>query len=226
MKQLPRNSVGYPIPYFVDNTAGLRDPDFRFMDGAKLVTAIREQLCWVCGQRLHRLRRDSPAPKGVFVAGPMCLVNRTSAEPPNHGDCAEWSAKACPFLTKPGKVRREGNVPGDLAEPAGVMIARNPGVTALISSGRWRVWRPPNGGLLFDFDRVDAVAWMSEGRPATASAVLGSIDSGLPALLEVADEQPGARSELAHKLRAAMRYVPSAENIEDYPNIVETLAAL
>ena len=79
----------------------------------------------------------------------MCLVNRTSAEPPNHADCAEWSARACPFLTTPKKVRRESGIPegASIHDAAGIAIARNPGVTALIDCSKWKLWNPGNGVL-------------------------------------------------------------------------------
>jgi hypothetical protein len=34
-----------------------------------------------------------------FVVGPMCGINRNSAEPPSHKECAQWSARNCPFLS-------------------------------------------------------------------------------------------------------------------------------
>jgi hypothetical protein len=72
IKQLPIDERGYPIPWFVDWVDG--KPEFRAMDGRKLVRAIKERLCWVCGQ-----------PLGVnlaFVAGPMCGINRVSSRTP------------------------------------------------------------------------------------------------------------------------------------------------
>lgn len=221
MKRLPRDTVGRPIPFFAAYVNG--EHDFRLMDSAKLVQAIRDQLCWVCGQRLNR-QRNSENPRGTFVAGPMCLINRTSAEPPSHGDCAAWSARACPFLTKPGKERRETNLPGELAEPAGLMIARNPGVTALISSLRWKVWNPQRetgvggAGLLFEFSRIENVMWMCEGRQAYSHEVLASIESGLPELIRVANDQPGAMPHLARKLRTALDWVAPGF-ADDVPNI-------
>src|SRR5580692_7475343 len=91
MTALPIDERGYPVPWFVDWIDG--KPEFRAMDPRKFVRAIKEKLCWVCGQRL-----------GVnvcFVAGPMCGINRTSSEPPSHRECAVWSAQNCPFLNNP-----------------------------------------------------------------------------------------------------------------------------
>src|SRR5439155_15335159 len=97
IKALPVDERGYPIPWFVDYVNG--KPEFRAMDQHKWVRALKEKLCWVCGQPLGRMM--------TFVAGCMCGINRTSAEPPSHYDCALWSAKNCPFLNNPDMVRRE-----------------------------------------------------------------------------------------------------------------------
>ena len=219
MKRLPKDKVGRPIPWFVAYVDG--EPDFRFTDAGKIVTAIQRELCFVCGQKLNRVR-NSHHPKGTFVAGPMCLVNRTSAEPPSHADCAEWSSKACPFLTKPKKVRRTTDMPEDTIEPAGVMIESNPGVTALIDSERWGYYTVPDGmggkGILFNFDRVTNVQWMSEGWAASTEQVLESIDTGLPALTEMAEQDTGGMRVLALKTRAALKWLPQFDTTQ-YPAI-------
>ena len=100
MRDLPVDSRGYPVPWFVAWQDG--KPEFRAMDGDKFRRAVKEKLCWVCGARL-----------GVhmtFVAGPMCGINRTASEPPCHADCAVWSATNCPFLANPRAVRREADL--------------------------------------------------------------------------------------------------------------------
>lgn len=223
MKQLKRDSVGRPIPWFVPYIEG--EPDFRFTDMEKIVTAITGQRCFVCGDRLNRVRHSSN-PKGTFVAGPMCLINRTSAEPPNHSDCAEWSSKACPFLTKPRKIRRTSDMPEDAIEPAGVMIERNPGVTALIESERWSYFTVPDGmggkGILFTFDRITNVRWMSEGWAASTEQVLTSIETGLPALVEMAESETGGMRALSIKARSALRWMPGKFDVSDYP-VIESL---
>lgn len=227
MRQLRRDKVGRPVPWFVGDVDG--QPDFRFMDSKKLVQAVQEQLCFICGQRLNRVHRGDPAPKGTFVAGPMCLINRTSAEPPNHGDCAEWSAKACPFLTKPAKDRRTTNMPENIVDPAGFSIERNPGVTALIESEKWNYYPVPDGmgghGILFDFQRIKNVRWMAEGKNADPEQVFESIETGLPQLVAMAEMELGAMPVLARKTRDAMRWLPST-SLAPYPVIRGVLAEL
>lgn len=195
---LPTDSVGRPVPWFVEWIDG--KPDFRMMDARRLVEAVKRELCWICGKPLLGV--------GTFVLGPMCAVNRVSAEPPSHKKCGEYAAKACPFLVNPEKGRRAANMPED-AEPApGVMIKRNPGVT-LCWTARYSIQRLP-GGLLFRVgEPYLGVSWWREGRPATRAEVEASIVSGVSILEESAAAQgPDALTRLAEELVAAQKYLP------------------
>jgi hypothetical protein len=204
IRKLPRDARGYPVPWFVAWKDG--EPVFPAMDSFKLARAINDGLCWVCGQHLGRL--------SAFVVGPMCIVNRTSAEPPSHLICARWSARNCPFLTKP----RMGRVPvekygGDRSAVAGIMLERNPGVTCVwIVKGRGRAERDGMGGVLMNIGEPHQTPeWYCEGRPATQTEVLESIETGLPFLVELAaaDEDPeGAARELQRRLGEAMELMP------------------
>jgi hypothetical protein len=196
--KLPRDEVGRPVPRFVATVDG--KPDFRIMDPEHLRRAIRLGVCWTCGETLGGHKH--------FVIGPMCAVNRVSAEPPSHNDCATYSAQACPFLTNPNKTRREANMP-QTAEPAGVMIARNPGVTLVWGTKKHTVFGDGGGGILFNIGEPTSVAWYTEGREATRSEVLASIDSGLPILREMAvEEGPRAVGKLDAMVERAMVYLP------------------
>jgi len=181
-----------------------------------------QQLCWVCGRRLLRVR-NSHEPKGTFVVGPMCVVNRVSGEPPSHADCAEWSARACPWLTKPAKDRRYTDLPEGVENPGGVMIERNPGVTALVESYKWSPMSDGQGGWVIRFD-VHHVRWMAEGRNASADQVYTAIDTGLPALIEVCDGQQDL-VQLASMTKRAMRWTPHVD-ILNYPTISTLLRNL
>lgn len=202
---LPTNPAGYPIPWFVDLESGPPgNPDFRVMDGRKLKKAVLARLCWVCGTKLTRNFH-------TFAVGPMCVINRVSAEPPSHIECVRWSARACPFLVNPHKVRREANMHPDAIEGAGVMIKRNPGVTALVTVFGTRGWEPypvPPNGVLFSFVPSE-VEWWAEGREATLDEVIASIDSGLPALREMATRDgEEAEAELASMVEEAKQWLP------------------
>src|SRR4029077_20531487 len=128
--RLFRDSRGFPVPWFVQwcenaerSWPGVGPPDFRVTDSRRFAAAIKQHLCWVCGESLGRHQ--------VFVIGPMCVVNRVTSEPPNHRDCAEFAVKACPFLTQPRMRRNVKNLPDESELPAGFHIDRIPGATCL-----------------------------------------------------------------------------------------------
>lgn len=200
MKDLPVDPKrGFVVPWFVQWIDG--QPDFRIMDARKLVLAVRHKLCWVCGQPLGFT--------SVFLIGPMCAVNRNTAEPPSHPERARFSAMACPFLTMP-KMRRREDETSKQAVVAGVAIKRNPGVALL-----WFV-RPPRGfevipdpkGYLFQLGDPVGVEWYCEGREATREEVLHSIETGLPILREIAAKEEGGLAHLERETKRAMKWVP------------------
>src|ERR1041385_2432550 len=79
---------GYPVPWFVAFVDG--HYDFRVIGPGKIARAVQENRCWICGDTLGSYL--------CFPIGPMCAINRVTSEPPSHRECAEWSARACPFL--------------------------------------------------------------------------------------------------------------------------------
>lgn len=203
--RLPVDGRGYPIPWFVDRAAPLYNgnPDFRIMDGKRLKLAIRERRCWVCGE-------PNRTKWAVFVAGPMCGINRTSAEPPCHSWCAEWAVKACPFLSVPKRLRDERELPENHSQ-AGFGIKRNPGVAMLWTSQSYKTWKPDNGGVLFELGEPDAygVEWFCAGRRATRDEVMESVETGLPILLgQAAKDGALACFELGRMTERFMTYLP------------------
>jgi hypothetical protein len=189
---------GYPVPWFVAWVDG--KPEFRAADGRKADLAIRERRCWVCGEPLGK--------ESVFLIGPMCTVNRISAEPPSHDECAAFSARACPFLSRPHMDRRENGLPEDYGNPGGVMIRRNPGVVCLWETLKFKLIREPRG-VLFRIGDPRSVRWFAEGRAATRVEVLASMESGLPALADLARQQgTRALTMLGRMHAAAMAHLP------------------
>lgn len=184
---LPVGDNGYPVPWFVAWIDG--KPEFRAADSTKTVRAIRERRCWVCGDSLGRWL--------TFVIGPMCGINRISAEPPSHLECAQWSARNCPFLNGRQSKRRKSEELDEIAAPeVGMMIRRNPGVTALWKCRDFRIVNAP-GGILFKIgEPVGGVEWYARGRRATREEVDESVRTGLPAL-EDAARQDGALGIMA-----------------------------
>jgi hypothetical protein len=199
MQRLPISSKGFPVPWFVAQVNG--DWDFRVIGPDKIVSAVKRKLCWLCGQPLGQHM--------VFVIGPMCTVNRISAEPPSHLDCAEYAARACPFLSKPNMRRNDKDMPEEGKNPAGIMIKRNPGVTALWITKSYSV-RRQGEGVLFHVGEPVQVDWYAEGRKAKRAEVMASISSGLPLLEEYAKEDgPEALRELELCFRESQSYLPA-----------------
>lgn len=180
---------GYPIPFFVTMIDG--KPEFRLADSEKYVRCIKQSLCWVCGEPMGNYK--------AFVIVPMCSINRISADPPTHLDCAEWSVKGCPFLTKPSMVRRQDELTDSMKENvAGVMIERNPGVMAVWVTKSFKLVRDHGKGVLFSIGEPESISWWREGRTATRAEILESIDTGLPELKKYAET-----SEERHALNVA-----------------------
>jgi hypothetical protein len=213
IKRLWTDERGYPVPRFVEwltNVGRERaapgskgaSPDFRYADFEFRARAFRSGLCWLCGERLGTHR--------VFVIGPMCVINRTTMEPACHRDCAEFAAKACPFLVRP-RMRRIGF---DADEPHAVdghMIKRNPGCVCLYETRAASAFDDGRGGWLIELGPPTRVDWWAEGRKATRAEIQASIDSGYPLLLEPAmEEGQEAVDTLARLAAAAMTLLPAA----------------
>jgi hypothetical protein len=187
MRSLPVER-GYPVPWFVAVVNGVFE--FRAADARKRSEAVRERLCWVCGQKLGRYLS--------FVLGPMCAITRSTVEPPCHKECAIWSAINCPFLARPHMVRREGDMPEGVT-CSGEMIDRNPGVCLIWTTLTYRTFKDNDTGWLIEVgDPLDILAF-AEGRPVQLAEVQRSINSGLPLLREKCDQETTpARQKKAH----------------------------
>ena len=202
--KLPRDKHGRPVPWFVAWIDGV--PDFRVIGEAKIPDAVRFKRCWTCGEPLGA--------NVAYLIGPMCAVNRVSAEPPSHADCASYAARYCPFLATPRMRRRETGLPEDYADPAGVMISRNPGVALVWATRKVRPFRVGDG-VLFNIGEPEWVAWFAEGRAASRAEVLASIESGFPILEAACDKDPdpeASRAELARRYEAALVLVPDVND--------------
>jgi hypothetical protein len=208
MARLSVDARGYPVPWFVpwfdaegnERPAGDGTPDFRRITPGRIATAIIAEVCWICGDRMGAWR--------TFVLGPMCAINRVTSEPPSHRDCADFAARACPFLVRP----KMGRVEKNLGQTPGIALARNPGVALVWTTRTYRAFRAQQGGhgVLFDVGAPDHVRWYAEGRPATRQEVLDSIESGYPSLLALAEQDgPAAMADLEAKRIAALAYVPA-----------------
>jgi hypothetical protein len=204
--RLPKDSKSRPVPYFVWWNPETGQPDFRVIDPKRYAACVKDKRCWVCGQLLGRYR--------AFLIGPMCAVNRVSSEPPSHRECAEFSARACPFLSTPRMHRNEKDLP-DGHDLPGIAFKRNPGVNVVWVCKGYEVFRPPDGkGILFRVGEPQAALWFREGRAATREEALEGIDSGYPLLEELArkDQHPQRSLEyLGDQYAKALLYLPAKE---------------
>jgi hypothetical protein len=199
---------GYPVPWFVPWNPEVRAWDFRYMGPGKVEQAITQSLCWTCGESL-----GERGARVAFVIGPMCAVNRTSAEPPNHVACGLYAARACPFLARPKMKRPSASDPGggqDVYEGdgiAGVALMRNPGVAMV-----WVTDVPSFDPRtrLFDIGDPKQVRFFAHGRDATREEIEHSIDTGLPHLQKLAEQDgPDATAELARMVADARDLLPA-----------------
>jgi hypothetical protein len=199
IKTLRVDRRGYPVPAFVPWFDG--EPEFRAVEASTIERVHRERLCWICGLRNSGAK--------AFVIGPMCCINRLAPEPPSHLLCARFAAQSCPFLSQPMAKRNLHNMP-EHQPPAGIMIPRNPGVTAIWVASTYRAEKQPEGGLLFRIGAPAKVEWWCEGRKATRDEVVESVRSGLPALQDLAKlDGPEGMMALLDQTKRFMKLVPA-----------------
>lgn len=196
---LPVEERGYPVPWFTPWIKG--KPEFRAVDPARAAKAHKENRCWICGKPLGSVK--------AFVIGPMCMINRLSVEPPSHLQCARFAVVACPFLSRP--LAKRGSV-DDLphAQPPGIMIERNPGVSLIWVTQSYRVERQ-DGGLLFRIGAPTKTEWWAQGRPATRDEVIDSISSGVPLLANHCATHE-ERVALLTAVQRSVKFLPAEED--------------
>jgi hypothetical protein len=204
MAHLPVAPSGYIVPWFVSK---LDDGsyDFRAFDWIKMQRAVKQKLCWLCGQSVGR--------RLAFVVGSMCVVNRVTSEPPSHRDCAEYAVCACPFLTQPRMRRNTVDLPEDAISPPGEHLDRNPGAVAIYMTLNYRPFQPDRrkAGLLFELGAPIEITYYREGRLATRAEVLESIDSGMPLLRNMAlADGEAANKALDSQYQRALQLLPAA----------------
>ena len=234
MRRRPVDRRGFPVPFFVAWVSpmgvkmpeGMGEPDHRVVDAVKLALCLKFSLCWLCGKPLGKFR--------ALVVGPMCLVNRTTAEPDSHVDCAEYAAKACPFLANDRTRRNEARPlpPGSSSHPMGAK--RNPGVACVfVHTERW-LKRIPQGQGLAPLFRMPAgeprrLTFWANGERASRGQVMQSLNGGMAILQDAAAKHDGPEgvTELACYYAATVALVerwtddfdPPAVNDDDATEI-------
>lgn len=199
MARLPVNERGFPVPYFVAKVNG--EWDFRAFSGDKIAACFHKRLCWLCGEPLGQYL--------AFVIGPMCAINRVSSEPPSHLDCAEYAARACPFLSKPRMRRNEVDVP--VGTTAGLALEHNPGATLIWITKNYRPISDHRGGVLFEIGKPHELVWYAEGGKATRAQVEAAFEKGLPFLRDTAQKHdgPDGVAELEKRIADARKLLPA-----------------
>lgn len=210
MAARPRDRRGFPVPFFAALIDG--EYDFRVIAPGAMARAWNYARCWLCGQPLGRYR--------TLVTGPMCLVNRTTAEPGCHRDCAVYAVQACPFLSRPKMVRNAKDLPEEHTKiPGG--LERNPGATVLFTYDHNESRPTPirvGPGWLFRFPHVRPIeleVW-TQGRQATQAEVQDALTAGLPVIHDQAKaEGPEAEAELALLYHHALILLGLAEPLHN-----------
>lgn len=94
MAHLERDARGLPVPFIVlRDTAGR--PHFTVNNDTLRIKCLYENLCGICGKRLHRGR--------WFVGGPLSAFDPHGfyVDPPMHAECARYALQVCPYLAAP-----------------------------------------------------------------------------------------------------------------------------
>jgi hypothetical protein len=166
MRRLPVDDRGYPIPEFVSRLDGTRD--FRVVSLDHLAKCIREDVCWICGEPLGDLK--------VFVVGPIPAIRATTNEPPCHDECAEFAARACPFLLLPKAQHRSVDDARVRKMPGATRM--NPGICCLYTVHGYACRERPKG-VIFRMGRAVRVEWYTQGRRAQREEVQAVMEATL-----------------------------------------------
>jgi hypothetical protein len=194
IRALRRDQCGRPIPWFADDQMrGQANHAAASTD--KRIAALRGELCWICGQRLptgQRIRKTDAEVPFTFLMPAVCVIDRTAIDPPAHEPCAEYAARACPFLLTPA---------------AGGMVTW--------STTSYRIERPlygGNGRTLLKLGEPRRLVWWRQGRPASrveAAEELVAAGTRLRADCRYDPDPASARGATERRVRLAMRLLPT-----------------
>jgi hypothetical protein len=168
LANLPKDSRGRPIPWFVTETNEKGEPDFVHINPRRPLDAYVRGLCWICGGPMAEGKR-------TFVLGPMSLFSRICTEPPMHLDCARFSVQTCPFMLNPKRKRIETDTTVD-----GTPLDRNPGVTLVYMAKRFAVETRNN--IVYHLGPHQKLEAWKEGRRATLYEFTQSVETGIEEL--------------------------------------------
>lgn len=200
MKGRPVDLRGFPVPWFVTQKTPDGLYDFVHIDPARLETAYRLGLWTLSGQPLGKYVS--------FVVGPMCIINRVSAEPPCIPELGKWAAQVCPFLSRP-LAKRPAHDPSAEQNVPGVMVADNPGGCVVWTVKRDGFTRGRN--RLYSFgDPVEVTFW-TKGREATPDEARAIFEARAEKLEAMARVEGDDALQAFYRMKAkAARYLPGA----------------
>lgn len=199
VERLPTDRRGFPIPWFVAWRDG--QPHFPVVDAAKLGVAWRDDLCWVCGDKLGSNRG--------WVVGPMSAIEGATPEPPSHYDCARFSVCNCPHLSTSTASHSAAYQDADgYASQANVSKVRSGATAIWITKGRGATPFRAGDGVLFGLSGPERLEWYAGGRAATGAEVRDAIALVLPTLQRAA-EIDGRTDEFERRLQWLERWVPA-----------------
>lgn len=207
MRGRPIDHRGYPVPWFVTEKTADGLWDFTVVDKRRRDEAIRRRVCWVSGEPLGRYV--------AFVLGPMCTINRVAADPPVIPEIAEWSARVCPFLSRP--LARRPHYTGQGSTP-GLMVPDNPGLCAVWTTKDYYCGRDG----LFALGDPEVVSWWQRGQRVDDSAEARLIYEERASRLKAmaAEEGPAALALFRRMKRRAELWAPASVAVQ--PNARRT----
>ncbi len=183
-----RTYRGWPIPWFIEFRDGF--PDFVTINPRKIIDALYNETCWICGQKL--------VGDVTFSVGPMSGVNLTAAEPPQHYDCAAYAVQVCPFLVNPSARRRDGCHEKTGSRQVEGGIDHNPGVMLLWTCKSFTSFDVEGGKLCKMHGPPVQAEWWRRGHIASRDEVVDAIDLGVAKIKAMIEEEEPANRAVQH----------------------------
>lgn len=174
----PIDHRGFYVPWFVTGKDDRGLWDFTRVDPRRVREGYERQVCFVSGEPLGRYRS--------FVIGPMCCINRITAEPPVKREVAEWSVRVCPWISNPA-ARRPEKADGELLTAPGIMIKDNPGICAIwtVERANYRMGRD----RLIRLGDPTHLEFYTQKRKATQEEIRKAMVQGAAKLMAIAEPE-------------------------------------
>lgn len=185
MAHLPLDARGLPVPHFASMIDGVATPSVP--DVAKLAPALRNKLCWCCGEKLGQHL--------AFVGGTVMSISRGCGDPPSHLECCEYAARVCPFLSSP-------NLTEAKASPSVICVYVTKACRPFTTKDK------RGQGFMVELGPPEQILWFSRGREATREEVRESVHGQFGALLRSAEGDQRAIAEIGKRIEAVELMFP------------------